>query len=248
MQIHPNIEMLEIPVNRMGSISSIYPTLFHDDQTAILVDTGFPGQLSLFQAAIEQAGVNFDRVHQIILTHHDIDHIGGLRQFQTALQGQVKTLAYVEEKAYIQGEKSPLKLAQFENNLDTLTEDQKTTYTSLKTGFANAFGPVDQILTDGEVLPDFGGITIIATPGHTLGHICLYHIPSKTLIAGDALRVENGQIQATPARINYDMSMYQASLKKLADLDIESVISYHGGLSQDRPKQNIADLASGSLG
>lgn len=247
MQVHPNIEMLEIPVNLMGTPSQIYPTLFHDDATAILVDTGFPRQYALFQAAIQQAGVPLQRLHHIILTHHDIDHIGGLRQFQSELKEQLKVLAYVEEIAYIQGDKIPLKLAPMEATLDQLNEEQKATYTMLKTGFTNSFGPVDQILTDGEVLPYCGGITVIATPGHTLGHICLYHAPSKTLVAGDSIRVENGALQPTPARINYDMDLYRASLKKLAGYDIEQVISYHGGFSQDHPSERFAEMASGPL-
>jgi glyoxylase-like metal-dependent hydrolase (beta-lactamase superfamily II) len=35
---------------------------------------------------------------------------------------------------------------------------------------------------------------VINTPGHTPGHISLYHKPSKTLIAGDAMRVMDGQL------------------------------------------------------
>ena len=46
---------------------------------------------------------------------------------------------------------------------------------------------VDRIVEDGEELPFCGGITVIHTPGHTPGHICLYIGQNKTLIAGDAL-------------------------------------------------------------
>ncbi|KJR44677.1 hypothetical protein UF75_4944 [Desulfosporosinus sp. I2] len=39
---------------------------------------------------------------------------------------------------------------------------------------------------------------MIFTPGHTLGYICLYLNQYKTLIAGDALNVVNGQLVVTP--------------------------------------------------
>ncbi len=45
---------------------------------------------------------------------------------------------------------------------------------------------VNTNLTDGEELDYGGGITVIQVPGHTPGHLCLYHEKSKSLIAGDA--------------------------------------------------------------
>lgn len=243
MQIDDQIEMLEISANPAGTATIIYPTLIHDDKNAILVDTGYPNQLASIRAAIEKAGVPFDRLNLIILTHHDIDHIGSLKQFKTALKNQAKVMAFEEEIPYIQGDKRPLKLAQFEDNLVNLPAERKAFYEILKTGFSNAVTSVDKALMDGEVLPFCSGITIIATPGHTLGHICLYHAPSKTLIAGDALRVEDGQLQKTPARINHDTNLYQASLEKLTHYDIVNVISYHGGLYQSQANQKIKELA-----
>ena len=57
MRIADGVEMLEISANIMGSPNVIYPTLLWDDDTAILVDAGFPGQLHLIQEAVEKAGV-----------------------------------------------------------------------------------------------------------------------------------------------------------------------------------------------
>ena len=38
------------------------------------------------------------------------------------------------------------------------------------------------------------GVEIVSTPGHTEGHICLYLYEFKTLIAGDALFVQDGEL------------------------------------------------------
>ena len=72
------IKQLEIPVNRDGRTRVIHPTLLWDEENVILVDTGFPGQLTEFRAAIEGLGLNADRLSKIIITHQDRDHIGGL--------------------------------------------------------------------------------------------------------------------------------------------------------------------------
>jgi glyoxylase-like metal-dependent hydrolase (beta-lactamase superfamily II) len=70
----------------------------------------------------------------------------------------------------------------------------KSIYEKLRAGFQSSKVNVDRTLKDGEELPYCGGISVIFTPGHTLGHICLYHKQSKTLIAGDILDIDGGKL------------------------------------------------------
>ena len=244
MKIANGIEMLEISSSILGQPRTIHPTLIREDEAVILVDAGFPGQMTMIRDAINGTGAAFDQLGIVVVTHHDIDHIGSLAAIQRELDGRVAVLAYKDEKAYIEGEKIPLKLAQLESNLGVLPEEMKATYSQLKGAFATSRTRVDQTLIDGEKLPYCGGITIIHTPGHTLGHICLYLDRSKTLIAGDALEVEGGALVTAPPSTNYDMALCRKSLKKLAQYEIASVICYHGGLYEERPDERIATLAT----
>jgi glyoxylase-like metal-dependent hydrolase (beta-lactamase superfamily II) len=75
-----------------------------------------------------------------------------------------------------------------------------------------------------------GGVDVIFTPGHTLGHICLYHRESKTLIAGDALNMKDGHLSGANPDYTHDMDLAQASIKHLEDFDIQRIITYHGGV------------------
>ena len=239
------VKMLEVHVNMMGRAGVIHPTLIVDGENVILVDAGLPGQLAPIREAMQQqAGVSFGTINQVILTHHDIDHLGGLRELLSELPGRVRVLAHTEEKAYIEGEKRPLKLAKMEDNLDNLPEATKSIYPIMKRAFENATAPVDQTLSNGDVLPYCGGIIVIFTPGHTLGHISLYVKESKTLIAGDALCVEDGSLNIAPAANNHDMNLCKQSMKTLTNYDIETVICYHGGLYQGEANQRIAALAN----
>ena len=183
MKITDGLEMLELKTNMMGRTSAFFPTLIWDSQSAILVDTGYPGMLPQLREAVDQTGVGISRLNRIIITHHDMDHIGNLASILQEPGGQIRVMAYREEIPYINGEKRPLKLAQFEDNLDALTEDQRAVYERMKAGFENGFAPVDQSLSDGQELPFCGGITVIHTPGHTIGHISLYLRHSKILIS-----------------------------------------------------------------
>jgi len=244
MKIHEGVEMLEITAAIRGTPTSIYPALLWDAQAAVLVDAGFPGQLELIRAALEQAGLPFERLTDVVITHHDLDHIGSLASIRAQRPG-LRVWAGAQEQAYIQGEKTPLKLAQMRANLEALPAEQQAFFEVMRGAFQNSFTPVERTLVEGDLLPVLGGVRVIDTPGHTLGHICLYLPQAKVLIAGDALRVENGELGRPAPTLNADQALSLASLKKLAALDIETVICYHGGLYQGRPNERIAQLAEG---
>ena len=241
MKIADGIEMIEIPMNLMGRESTICPTLIWDEDTVILVDAGIMGTLPVIKKAMEDAGVLFERLDKIIVTHQDMDHIGGIKDIIDELP-EVKVLAHEEDKPYIQGEKKLVRLnSNFMERISALPEEEQKKVLYI---FENSHAPVDTILADGEKLADCGGITVIHTPGHTPGHICLYHKATKTLIAGDAMNILDGQLTGTNVQLLSEEDTKTAinSLKKFEEYDIENVISYHGGLFNDDPNQKIKEL------
>src|ERR1700730_3927177 len=110
MKLANGVEMLEISATIMGKIDVIYPTLLWDEDMVILVDTGYPGQMPLFREAIQNAGVPFEKLSKVIITHQDLDHIGSLPVILTESPHNVEVLANEEEKPFIQGEKRILKI------------------------------------------------------------------------------------------------------------------------------------------
>lgn len=89
-------------------------------------------------------------------------------------------------------------------------------------------------------------MVVIETPGHTPGHVCLYHEPSRTLIAGDALTVREGRLYGADPATTLDWTAVQASIAKLTAFDIETVICYHGGLFRGNAMDRLAELAAES--
>jgi glyoxylase-like metal-dependent hydrolase (beta-lactamase superfamily II) len=71
------------------------------------------------------------------------------------------------------------------------------------------------------------GLQVVATPGHTLGHICVLDRATKLLVAGDALNNSSGLSGSSP-RNTADVDQAQASVKKLAALDIAAILFGHG--------------------
>jgi len=244
MIVADGLEMLEISATVMGELRIIHPTLIWDNDTVILVDTGYPGQLPLIREAMEKAGVPFNKLSHVVITHQDMDHIGSLAAIVKATPQKPEVLSHEEEKPFIQGERKPIKLNQLKTSLNPLSEEQQNFYETMKANYMKFRANVDQTLTDGEELPYCGGITVIHTPGHTLGHICLYLKQSKTLITGDALFGAGRLLAHAPVHFNFDNALAIKSLKKLTQYDIETVICYHGGLYQDNPNRRIAELAT----
>lgn len=242
MRIANGVEMLEISSSVLGMKKTVYPVLLWDDNDTVLVDTGYPGQLELFREAVEKAGVPFKSINRVIITHQDMDHIGSLSSIIKYLGGKVQVISHQVEKQYITGEKTPVKIAQLEARRDSLSEDMKAFHDRLKANYENFKTDVDRTVVDGELLPYCGGIRVIHTPGHTPGHISLYHIKSRTLVAGDALNIDNGCLAGPNPKYTYDMEEGLESVKRFAGYDIENIVCYHGGLYNEDANKSIIQL------
>ncbi|KQL43483.1 hydrolase [Brevibacillus choshinensis] len=217
MELSKGVHMLHLPFHGMV----IHPTLLIDQEMAVLIDTGFPGQFGELQTAIEQAGISFNQLKAVILTHQDLDHIGNLPEIWQKTGGSISVYAHEQDRPYIQGELPLIK----DGHLDNPPK-----------------GKVTDLLVDGQELPFCGGIRVIHTPGHTEGHISLYLRESKTLIAGDSMYSVDGKLMGVHGPTTLDLKSAQLSLKKYAEFDITSVICYHGGVSTQNIKQQLRDL------
>lgn len=221
---------LELSFSINGVENVIYPVIIQDDADKILIDCGYPGFLPKLQEVAAKIGIDLHQLTKVIITHHDFDHMGALADLKKSYP-RIMVLASEKEEEYINGQKKSLRLQQAEAIYDTLPESQKQAAQQ----FANMLAAVehvdvDQTVNDGEILPVCGGIKIIATPGHMPGHISIYHMPSKTLIAGDALVVENGSLAIANPQYTLDMAGAKESIQKLLDYEIETIICYHGGI------------------
>lgn len=73
-------------------------------------------------------------------------------------------------------------------------------------------------------------LIIIHTPGHTKGHISLYYPKDKILIAGDAILVENGELDLANPSFTLDLEAAVRSVEKIKILNPDKIICYHGGM------------------
>ncbi|MCG1025858.1 MULTISPECIES: MBL fold metallo-hydrolase [Dehalobacter] len=240
MKIADRVEMLEID----GNDRLINPVFIWDDHNRILIDAGFPGQVQLFSDAIGSAGFDIKDLTHIIITHQDIDHTGSVLDI-LKIAPNAKVLSHEKEVPYLQGELPPVKTAALKQTFANMPEKKRAYFERFEAAIKNTKFKIDESLTDGQLFP-FGelGIEIVHTPGHTLGHICLYIKESKLLIAGDAIIIEDGNLKVPI--LTADIPMATMSLKKLLPYDIEQVVYYHGGLRRGDINQEIGKITISS--
>src|SRR5262249_13525778 len=88
---------------------------------------------------------------------------------------------------------------------------------------------VDRFLLDGEALVLEGDPPsrwrVLHTPGHAVGHVCLYDEAASTVVVGDMV-ASVGTILIAPGE--GDMAEYLTQLERLASLGAEVALPAHG--------------------
>jgi len=102
-----------------------------------------------------------------------------------------------------------------------------------------------QGLDDGD---EVFGLRVIHTPGHTPGHISVFDPDSGLLVAGDALNGTDGSGLSGPnPDFTADLDLANASVAKLAQRDVETVLVGHGEPVESGAGPLLGELAA-SLG
>lgn len=156
---------------------------------AVVVDTGVTGSEDAIRATLEQAGVSYDDVSDVIITHRHDDHLGS-----------VAAIADLAPDATVHAGADDVVMVPLDGVMPLVGGDR------------------------------VAGLDIIATPGHTPGHISVHDPATRLLVAGDAL---NGNAEGTAvlgpnADFTPDMTEAEASVRVLAALDVDTILFGHG--------------------
>ena len=166
-----------MPVTRVTRLGIVNAFLVREDDGLTLIDTAIPKSAKAIQAAARELGAPIVR---IALTHAHGDHIGSLDELAGEL-GSAEVLISARDARLLGGDKS----------LDPGEEGKlRGSYPGAKTRPTRTIAPGERV----------GSLEVIASPGHTPGHIAFLDTRDRTLIAGDAYSTLGGV--ATTAKIN----------------------------------------------
>jgi glyoxylase-like metal-dependent hydrolase (beta-lactamase superfamily II) len=203
MEVLPGIHEIH------GRASNCY--LVVDDEV-MLIDTGMPGNSSKILGYLENTlNENPSQIKIIVITHHHFDHTGSLDKIKKATGAKIAI--HSADAEYIMGDKSQSG-PKFMNTMVKL----------LKIIYRTKSVVPDILLEDGDLI---GKFRVIHTPGHTPGSICLFNPKNKVIFVSDNLIYSEGKIKGPIARLLPDPVKYKESMKKLAELDIEVILTGH---------------------
>lgn len=174
------------------------PFAFFGERAALLDVRTHPGQRLDRQLAA--LGFEPEDVTHVVLSHGHSDHAGGVRLLPRArLYAGPGELAWARSPA-----PASARYFSFDADLAPIGAGRWTTVDS----------PAHDLLGD-------GSLTILHTPGHTPGQLCLsVRLPSQTVVlTGDTVHLREGLDRLAPYPHDWDPQLAVASLRRLAALE-----------------------------
>lgn len=188
-----------------------------------LIDAGTARAPALVARTLARRGYGLRDLRHILITHADMDHIGGAAALAAA-SGAALCAGAVEAAALSQGMAS--RPPRGHPALQPL-------FGLMDAAFPIAPARASRILQPGEVLPILGGLRVLATPGHTPGHCAFYAPAHGLLFAGDALLALGGRLRFLDGPFTWDYAQGCASVRALAALDVRMIGCGHGPVLRD---------------
>ena len=102
-KIADGVYALELEMERLGQTSTIYPLLVSNEEGSVLIDAGLPTSIPEIEEQLSEIDMTTMDIDALILTHQDLDHIGGLPGL-VALAGEgTDVICHEAEKPFIEG-------------------------------------------------------------------------------------------------------------------------------------------------
>ena len=213
------------PVHRITKFGLVNCYLVVEDDGLTLVDTMLPRSTPKILAAAEQLGAPIKR---IALTHAHGDHIGSLDALHAALP-DAEVIISARDERLLRKDK---------------TLDPGEPATKLRGDYRGAQTHHTRTVEPGERI---GSLEVVASPGHTPGHVSFFDPRDATLYTGDAFATWGGKV-TTAAKgawrfplvsgATWNKPTALASARRLRELNPARLAPGHGAVREDP----IADM------
>jgi len=199
-----------------------------DDGALTLVDTGLRFHASDLIGGLRDAGFELRDLDRILLTHYDVDHVGGLGAFDG-----------VDLTIYVGAVDAPF-----------VTGERKAPLSKRKGLIQRLGGPLCsppdnpvEPLEDGDTV---GSFTVYDTPGHTPGHVSYVSEDLSAAFLGDVVVERSGRLHPSVWVLNYDTDDVERSVRSLSERapEFEVAAMGHGVPFSRGGSEQLRDVVS----
>ena len=239
-EILPNLFRIKIPLPE-SPLKYLNSYIIKGPARSLIIDTGLNRSecLEAMRQGLDTLGIDLSK-SDIFITHLHADHFGLISKLATD-----STNIYFSrpDKELVESWEGFGAMAEYAG-LNGFPENQLKAAIDKHPGakFGSDWIPDLKVLDDGDVI-DVGHyhFKCVATPGHSMGHTCLYEPSKKILVAGDHILIDiTPNIQCWSDSGNH-LKHYLASLDKVHKLKVDLVLPGHRRLI-DNHRARIEEL------
>jgi glyoxylase-like metal-dependent hydrolase (beta-lactamase superfamily II) len=215
-------------VDAIGLQNTISVLLLENDDGWTLVDTGLASSVGRIRDALGALGSRPEDLKRIFLTHQHNDHTGGL-------PGLLEWAPHAEVGA------SPHE-AEVVSGRRGLDPQSNPVLRFLARNAELPPVPVTKVLREGDFV---SGFRVIATPGHTPGHVSLLRDGDGLLFTADAFGCLPRKIRVGVRKaVCVDPPEARRSAEKLLAEDLSTVILAHGKTLRVGAKERLREVVA----
>ena len=199
-----------------------------EDRDLLLFDAGTPRAADRIVDEIGETGHDVGDIDRVLVTHYDLDHVGGLAGLTPELDAPV----YMREP-----------------DASHLTGTEKPGLLGVKGFVQRVTRPLLSVpdlevrrVVDGE---EVGSFTAYHTPGHTRGHTAYVSDERDVAVLGDLVREKSGRLRPSPWYLSHDTNAVRESVHTLATRAPTVAVAApgHGSPLTERGSDDLVRLA-----
>jgi glyoxylase-like metal-dependent hydrolase (beta-lactamase superfamily II) len=231
-EILPNLFRLRIPLPETP-LKYLNSYVIRDSDKSMIIDTGLNRKecLEAMMAGLRRVGIDLEK-SDIFVTHLHADHFGSVAKLATDTSNIYFSRPEKELLESWEGFEAMINYAGKNGYPENELRSAVDKHPGAKYG--SDCIPEMKVIDDGDEIHvgdyDF---KCVVTPGHTMGHICLYEPSRKILVSGDHILIDiTPNIQCWSDTQN-PLKHYLTSLDKVAGLQVDLILPGHRRLIEN---------------
>jgi glyoxylase-like metal-dependent hydrolase (beta-lactamase superfamily II) len=233
--IPDSIHKIRVPLegSPLGWVNSY---VIKADDGYALVDVGWdaPECLDAIRKGLQELNVRLEDIRTLVITHNHPDHYGLAGRI--AQYAQVGVVMHKLDAVHIQSRYTDFELLEREMHewlrVHGVPVNELTTFVKASESILNRVNikQPDREVNGGErISAGKSDWEIVWTPGHSIGHICLYDRTTKAFMSGDhILNPITPNIGLHAQSMGNPLADYLSSLREVREYDVDVVLPAHG--------------------